>query len=388
MSRKKILWLCSWYPSKLEPFNGDFIQRQARTAALYNDIYVIHVTSDITGKIKQTEKIINKLPGLTEHIVYYRKSNSPFGKLISYFRWLSLFRQAIRRSMIEQGKPALVHVHIPYKAGIFGIWIKNRYKIPYVVTEHWGIYNDIEKENYSGRSATFKKLTKKIITKAARFISVSSYLGNGVNKLVVKKDFQVITNTVDTDLFYYQEKKSPVFRFIHVSNMVPLKNAEGILEAYNLFCRNHFNTELVMVGDSDPAIRSFAAQLEFHGGSVKFCGEVPYKQVALEMQHSNCLILFSNIENSPCVIGEALCCGLPVIVTNVGGIPELVNKSNSLVVEPKEIEALTNAMSEMVSNYSVYDHKKIAEDAKSKFSYSVIGKEFDEVYDSIISAIN
>ncbi|HQV61525.1 MAG TPA: hypothetical protein PLG08_12150, partial [Chitinophagaceae bacterium] len=56
MSRKKILWLCSWYPAKTDPYNGDFIQRHARAAALYNDIYIIHVAGDETGNTKKPEE--------------------------------------------------------------------------------------------------------------------------------------------------------------------------------------------------------------------------------------------------------------------------------------------------------------------------------------------
>ena len=44
MQRKKILWLASWYPNRNDPFDGDFIQRHARAAAIDHDIHVIHVS--------------------------------------------------------------------------------------------------------------------------------------------------------------------------------------------------------------------------------------------------------------------------------------------------------------------------------------------------------
>ena len=73
MLRKKILWLCSWYPNKIEPFNGDFIQRHARAASLYDDIYVIHVAADAFKTASKDEKVINKAEGLIEHFVYYKR---------------------------------------------------------------------------------------------------------------------------------------------------------------------------------------------------------------------------------------------------------------------------------------------------------------------------
>ncbi|MBK7560825.1 MAG: glycosyltransferase [Chitinophagaceae bacterium] len=380
MPRKKILWLCSWYPNKLDHFNGDFIQRHAAAAALYNDIYVIHVAGDASGKITGIEKIITHSEGLTEHIVYYKKSSSFPGRLMSHYRWLMLSRQAIRQYVAEHGKPDLVHIHIPVKAGITGLWMKRKYKIPYVLTEHWGIYNDVESANYKRKSVVFKRYTKKILKEASLFLSVSRYLAEGVNRLVTKKEFEIVPNVVNTELFNYKNKVLTSFCFIHVSNMVPLKNAKGILKAFNLLLLQKSNATLVMVGDTDMAIRNFARELGLTETHISFRGEIAYSQVALEMQQSDCLIVFSNIENSPCVIGEALCCGLPVIATDVGGIPELVNENNSIRVVPKDEEALAGVMRQMMDNYAKFDRKKIAEDAQSRFSYPVIGKKIDEIY--------
>lgn len=383
MTRQKILWLCSWYPGKTEPFNGDFIQRHARAAALYNDIHVIHVTGDTTGQVKKVEREDHTFPGLTESIIYFEKKTSLWGRLAAHFRWQWLFRQAVRQYIVQHGKPDLVHVQVPMRAGLVALWIKRNYKIPFVVSEHWGIYNEVERLNYGGRSITFKKITQRIFKQAAKFISVSHYLAKGVNKLVMPKEYVLIPNVVDTDLFYFTEKKSPIFRFIHVSNMVPLKNAEGIVRAFALLLNKNADAELVMVGDTDPAIRQYAEKTGIPSNNISFRGEVMYTQVAKEMQEADCFILNSNIENSPCVIGESLCCGVPVIATRVGGVPELVNESNAILIEPGQDDQLAAAMLQMIQDYSGYDRQKIAEAATAKFSYPEVGKQFDAVYRSV-----
>ncbi|MBK8605998.1 MAG: glycosyltransferase [Chitinophagaceae bacterium] len=386
MERKKILWLCSWYPSKMDPFNGDFIQRHARAAALFNDIHVIHVTYDYPNDVENSGQELNSNGQLTEQIVYFKKKKSLKAKLTNQLRWLANYKKAIRNYIIKNGKPDLVHLHVPMKAGVLALWMKKNYKISYIVTEHWGIYNHIVEDKYASKSIAFKKYTKKIFERASKFISVSDYLAKGVNRQICKKDYVVIPNAVDTDLFYYKEKEASAFRFIHVSNMVPLKNAEGILRSFKNFIQQNINAELIMVGDIGPQIRDYAQTLSFPAGAIKFLGEIPYTQVAAEMQKADCLLLFSNIENSPCVIGEALCCGLPVITTNVGGIPELTSESNSLLIESKDEDALTQAMHEMVGGINNYNRKKIAENAISKFSYSVIGKQINTVYEEIIAS--
>ncbi|MDZ4794908.1 MAG: glycosyltransferase [Bacteroidota bacterium] len=386
MSRKKILWLCSWYPNKKGPFDGDFIQRHARAAALYNDIYVLHVAGDVSGKTGQTEDVITRTEGLTEHIVYYKRSASLVGKLLSHYRWLSLSKKAIREYIRNHRQPDLVHVHVPIKAGIAALWVKKKFSIPFVVTEHWGIYNEVEVLNYTGRPAAFKRYTVKIFREAARFISVSRYLAEGVNRLVTSKAYTVIPNVVDTTLFNYQDPQQSPFHFIHVSNMVPLKNAKGILHAFKLLLQQSSGADvrLIMVGYANAEIREYASELGLKDASLSFRGEITYPQVAVEMQQSHCLLIFSNIENSPCVIGEAFCCGVPVIATAVGGIPELVNESNAVLVKPGDEKSLAVTMQQMMVRYAAYNRKKIAEDAISKFSYLVTGKQFDEIYSATL----
>lgn len=383
MSRKKILWLCSWYPGKLEPFNGDFIQRHAQAAALYNDIYVIHVYGDASGKIANTREEIAHHGHLTEHMVYFRKPGNGFGKILGGYRWLNLMRRTIRHYMRKHGRPDAVHVHIPMKAGIFGSWMKRRYGISFALTEHWGIYNEIVEDNFTKRGRAFQKYTRDFFEQASIFTTVSNFLGEGINRLVTRKDWIVIPNVVNTGLFHYSEEPDRiVFRFIHVSNMIPLKNPEGILRAFRNLLEFRQDAELVMAGDKNPGIRQLAKEMgmeEF----VRFTGEIAYAAVAEEMKKAHCLVLFSNIENSPCVINEALCCGLPVVATQVGGIPELVNDSNGLLVQTGDEPALTNAMLEMMREYSDYDRKNISDAATQKFSYPVIGKQFDGIYDKL-----
>lgn len=371
----------------MEPFNGDFIQRHARAAAMFNDIHVIHVTYDFPNGFEIPAQESKSTGQLTEHIIYFKKKKSVKAKLTNQLRWLALYKKAIRNYIIKNGKPNLVHVHVPFKAGILGLWIKRNYKIPYLVTEHWGIYNNLVEDKYASRGIAFKRYTKKIFQQASRFISVSNYLAKGVNSLVSRKDYEVIHNTVNTDLFFYNEKETSTFCFVHVSNMVPLKNVEGILRSFKNFIQQNGKAEIIMIGDNDPQIRNYAKSLDFPAGALKFLGEIPYAQVATEMQAADCLILFSNIENSPCVIGEALCCGLPVIATNVGGIPELVNQSNALMIEAKNEVALTQGMHEMIEGINKYDRKKIAENAIGKFSYSVIGKQINVVYEEVLASL-
>src|SRR6476620_3050755 len=114
MERKKILWLASWYPNKNDAFDGDFIQRHARAAAIHNDIHVIYV-----GEAVQEQPVSedwNFVTGLTEQFVYFRKSGGFLSGLRKQNRWQQNFRRAIRSYISKNGQPDAIHVHVAWKA--------------------------------------------------------------------------------------------------------------------------------------------------------------------------------------------------------------------------------------------------------------------------------
>ena len=65
--RKKVLWLVSWYPNKYDLFDGDFIQRHAKAAALYDNIHVLFVKTSDQQQTAETER--KEENGLVEEII-------------------------------------------------------------------------------------------------------------------------------------------------------------------------------------------------------------------------------------------------------------------------------------------------------------------------------
>ena len=66
-----VLWLCSWYPNKLEPLAGDFIQRHAKAVAAKLPVYVLTIVVDESAQITRKMLVEKRVEGhLTETIVY------------------------------------------------------------------------------------------------------------------------------------------------------------------------------------------------------------------------------------------------------------------------------------------------------------------------------
>jgi len=379
VERKKILWLVSWYPNKYDAFDGDFIQRHAMGAAMHDDIHVIFVKQHEAQNAIQKES--DEKEGFTEEIIYLPKNNAALSKVKNHSHWKKAYRDAVC-SYIETCRPSVIHVHIPWKVGLIGMWAKKKFHIPYIITEHWGIYNNVVEDNIHTKSFVILYILKRIYKEASAFVSVSKYLGEGVNETLLKKEYSVIPNVVDRSLFFPVNEKHSRFTFLHVSNMVPLKNVEGILEAFSQFLQAGADAQMILIGNRDHQYEQLADKLELLGTSVFFKGEIPYAEVAKEMQRSHVFILNSNIENSPCVIGEALCCGLPVIATNAGGVPELVHHQNGLLISSKDEKALEDAMMQVYRNYDRYKPDEIALAAKQKFSFETVGQQLYSLYRS------
>lgn len=383
MDRKKILWLVSWYPNRIDSFDGDFIQRHAQAAAIENNIHVLFVKAVPENKL--VKEVIHHSGDLTEQIIYIKKEHGLLKKLVRQFRWFRHYQKAIEGYIKKNGLPHLVHVHVPWRAGLIALWMKRKYRIPYIVTEHWDIYNEVVADRFNSQPIWMRILIKLIYRNTLLVVPVSHFVANGINRYVMLKKYEVILNVVDTRLFYYIEQRTGPFRFLHVSNMVPKKNVEGLLEAFALFNQKYVEVQLVLIGNKDDRFVSYANSLGIRHQSLFFLGEIPNAGVAAEMQAAHCLILNSDMENSPCVIGEALCCGLPVIATNVGGIPELTNSSNSVLIPPRHTTALVTAMEQMYGRLKKFDRSAIAAAAIQKHSYTGVAAQFTKLYLAVSS---
>src|SRR6266700_2143529 len=90
--------------------------------------------------------------------------------------------------------------------------------------------------------------------------------------------------------------------------------------------------ELILVGPLNPSLIEFIKASGLGPGQLHCTGEIQYGQVAVELRKSSSLVMFSFYENMPCAILEALCRGIPVIATMVGGIPETIRKENGILI--------------------------------------------------------
>ena len=388
----KILWLASWYPNEMDMYTGDFIKRQAEAVSLTTPIDVL-----FAGKHKrQTETPPqanpvhkNNFEDLHERILYYysdEKERSVFTRLKSFYNYFNTHLKEIKKLRKEDSLPDLIHVHVAMKSGLVALYLKWKYKIPYIVTEHWSGYYPQSRDALFKKSFLERICTIRILKNASYLLPVSQALGEQIHNHWAPIRFKPIPNVVNTKYFFYEEKRAPsVFRFVHVSTLAYPKNPEGIVRSFIELQKSGFPSELVLVGPVNPDLVKIIDSTGLYRNSIHCTGELPYEQVAAEMKRSNALVLFSYYENLPCVILEALCTGIPVIASRVGGIPEIVNDENGLMVEAGNENQLLRAMQTMIKEYTAYNLSLISKKAILKFSYETVAKQITEVYDAVLA---
>lgn len=369
----KILFISSWFPNKVQPTNGNFVQRHAEAVSLTHSVSVLHAM----GVMNQKESYVleRKWNGrIREIIVYYRASRIP---IISFFR---KFRAYLRGfSLVEI--PDLVHANIMDKPMFFAIWLKLVYKIPFVISEHWSRYL---KENRS--CLTFsQKITAKIISQFAYCVMpVSRALENDLRSLGLKNDFKVVGNVVDTELFSVKRKTTDIFTFLHISNLVPIKNADKILSTAVKLHHKYPFFKLKIGGDGDTSLLLQIVQDMKAESYVEVFGCLSREEVSVKMKDSDCFILFSDYENAPCVLLESIAVGTPVIATNVGGVSEIVDEKNGCLISRQETELL-RAMAAVLKKEIKFDPpENLHQNIVQHYSLKAVSRAFTKVYKKVL----
>jgi glycosyltransferase involved in cell wall biosynthesis len=383
-----ILWLPSWYPNKLSPFDGDFIQRHAQAASIFIPIRVLYFVRDKEQLVTNAIYVEEKQTGnLRETIIYYSSRISSLGiadKFFSVWKYRRLYKKFISDFFEKQGKPQLVHVHIAFKGGIIAKWIEKKYQIPYFLSEHWTIYLDEAKPNFSDFNFINKYLISKTLQKAAKFFSVSDHLGKAIRKRWPSIRYKIIPNVVDTNIFYPVEKSmNEAYQLVHISNLNYQKDPEKLFKAMGILKVKGIVFSLDIFGHADNYIKSLIDK-EGIRESVKFHQEVPQPVLAKYVRRADALILYSRYETFGCVIIEANACGVPVIVTETPVMHELVrNNENGLLVKHGSAEALAEALEDFFKRRNQFSKELIAKSAQ-QYNFQKIGKMFFDEYSSFI----
>jgi len=378
----KVLHIPKWFPTQNAPYDGIFVQRHIEaTSSLVNNyvIFAIAKTQKTWFELNVEDK---------KAFVYYKKEISGiqfFDKIIK----IVLYFMALQRAyncFFQFEKPSLVHVHVLLRTGIFAYFLQITQQVPYVITEHWTGYLP-ENKHYKGFLLHF--FNKLIIKNAKYVLPVSYHLQNAMqNFRKLKGNYKVVNNVVDNQIFYPQnlvlntQKK----QIVMVADMVIAhKNYISILKSISELSqiRKDFKLSIFGEGPDKELIFKFVNDNKI-ADFIEFLGYQTPQKIAKVMNESAFLLLYSNYENAPCCISEAQFCGLPVLVSNVGGIPEMVSEKEGIVLEITSPEQLKSQLNWMLDNYLSFDNEHIVNMSQSRYNYKSVGEKLFKIYEESV----
>ncbi|PHI20946.1 hypothetical protein CEQ90_04455 [Lewinellaceae bacterium SD302] len=375
----RVLFLASWFPTRVHPTHGNFVEKHARTVASAHELFVLNIQADPQlarrqFKVENWQK--EDYAGLT---VYFGQNEAtPSWQRI----WLraKAWRMGLENYRKQFGQPTIVHAHVLLDAGIVAGFYHLFTGVPFVVTEHSTAY--WSSDALPGLRGV---LGRWAVRRAAFMLPVTTALGKTMqDQHGLHGRYRTVGNVVNTEVFHYTKPpKQPPFTFLHISNFRDWhKNVSGLLRAFKSATElSAHPLKLRLAGDGNLTDwQSSIAELKLKPEAIELSGPHSETEIATLIRSAHAFVLFSNVENQPVVILEALSSGRPCIATPVGGLPELISPENGILVPVSDESAMTTALLEIVNKYKGFDGPGIRKRTVEICGESAIRDAFSEVY--------
>jgi glycosyltransferase involved in cell wall biosynthesis len=385
MKKIHVLIIPSSFPGKFTKYSGVFYKEQTKSLVQLNA--KIGVVCPEIVSMRQLKFLVKlHLFGMEykEHVdgvPVYRKVGFnifPFFRKFNRNLFNSYSNKLIKNYIKDHGVPDIVHCHGAFLAGEASLGIKNKYGIPYVITEHSSY---VMKMNYSLEK---ENILKKIYQGSARLVAVGERLKQAVEKLS-EQEVLVVPNVVDTSKFNKSKHRDP-FELININTLSKNKRVDDLIESFDLVKRIYNNAKLHIVGDGPERgnLKRLVAKLGL-SKDVIFYGTIPHNKINDLLEDKGILISTSAYETFGVTLIEAMAKGLPVVATRCGGPEDFVKKDNGILVEVGDLKAISEAIINVIENYNQYSSDNIASFVYVNFGNKSISKKLEKIYLSVIN---
>ena len=353
-----ILVVAESFPSPAHPYRGTFIGEQVKR--LLDHVEKITVLSPTTYiprflKVSRVARQVS-LPERYEfvkdrcEVLFPRYLKAP-GDMCLWWttaQWRRIVSNTVS-DLLKTGSLSLIHANQGGLSSWAGIQAARQYKLPCVVT-YQGTEVHTDLVNRQGAW----KLCRDSFRFADLNISVSRSLERTLKAYTEPQgQCEVMIRGVDLKTFFppkAEGMRQPAVLFVGAVRVS--KGAFDLLEAWTQVVARCARAELWIVG-SDYSGGRFAQEVRSrgHDKSVKIFGPQPLSHVADLMRQAQVLCLPSHGEGTPNCVMEAMACGLPVVATEVGGIPDIVEPNRTgILVQKGDTQGLTVALASLLED--------------------------------------
>ena len=370
-----ILIIASWYKSIELPTNGSFIEEQARMLKNKgHKVTIVHpyLKGTFFGTLKNRTTEIKREND--EGIVTISIGVSPSLPKFRQLSYLKLFRQTekqIEDYILKNGVPDLIHSHALFMGGVIGMNLSKKLRIPQFHTEHTsGLI--FQPEQYTKSDI---HLLKEVNAHCKMVFFVSEFAKNKITQAfdLKNENFAIVHNVVDT-IFFDSIPKTIVSpsKYLIIGNLIPIKNHNLLLKAWKVYYDIHSDSTLTIAGEGENSneLKALAEELKINQ-SINWLGKQNRMEVKQLIIEHHVVLSTSRLETFGLTIAEAVASGKPVVVTDSGGVRDIVKPSNGIITH-QNVDSFSMGLLTIKSEYNKYDSKKIQTEAKLKFSEEAI----------------
>lgn len=220
-----------------------------------------------------------------------------------------------------------------------------------------------------GRDPSFAPVVTWSINESDGVTAVSDYLRQQTyDHFDVSNGIEVIPNFIDTDRFYRQNKEH--FKqalcpngekvIVHVSNFRPVKNTGQVVDVFHRLRNGTSNVKLLLIGDGPDRVPTERKARELGVYSdVRFLGKQdPIEEI---LSIADVFLMPSGSETFGLAALEAMACEVPVVATDVGGLPELiVDGETGFLCARDDVDAFTERTRQLLTDKELHDQMATA----------------------------
>jgi glycosyltransferase involved in cell wall biosynthesis len=352
----KVLFVTTSWPSEESPVDGVFVQEHARTAALFADVRVLHLHRAHGG----LERVGDDPPTWR---LGYRGLPRPF----SYAAFL------LGPLRMRSWRPEIVHAN-SFLSALAALSLQR----PIVYSEHWSAFLP---EGGDRLSAPMRRAAKLALRHADLVLPVSEALRRELARLAPRTRMRVVPNVVDERVFHPGQTHDP--RRLLTAGLLN-DGRKGLDLVLDALARAQRDLRLEVAGDGEK--RAEYERLAHRLGLdevVTFRGLLSKPELAESMRRASLFVLGSRWENNPCVVLEALASGLPVVANRVGGLPELIDETNGVLVEHADPERFAAGIADALERR--FDGAEVARRARARFGREAVAAQLRGAYEDVLA---
>lgn len=297
------------------------------------------------------------------------------------------------KTVLKQIQPDLIHCFFTLPSGSCGLYCKKIYKIPYIIS---ALGADVPGFNIGDwRLDIYHTLTrflsKAIWNNSSYIIANGNSLKETCKRFSPEQEIEIISNGVDTELFYPDKNKHPgtnEVQLLFISRLMPQKGIDILIKACNVLnTKGITNYKLTIVGEGHLKGLMFSLIDKFNlKEKINFLGWKDLEELPEIYRRTDIFILPSVMEGMSSVVLQAMASGLPIVASRVKGFEEVVEENiNGLFAEYNNPNQFAEAIEKLIKSPELREKMSKQSIEKSKqFSWKNIAKKYLEFYEKAV----